>query len=88
MNSFAPSTAVPFRSDRRLAAILATVLVHAALILGWQVTRTLPPAQEEQREDVMQWLRLPPPAPALKPLPAPPRTETRMPSKPAPARAS
>jgi hypothetical protein len=67
--------------DRRLAGFLATVLVHAVLILGWQLARTLPPAQAEREQPVMQWLRLPPPAP--EPNPAPRSIETN----PAPVQA-
>jgi hypothetical protein len=32
-------------ADRRLAGAVVTVLIHGALILGWQIARTLPPAQ-------------------------------------------
>jgi len=84
-------------ANRRFAGILATVFVHAALVLGWQVTRTLPPSVE-QEGPLMQWLRLPPLAPEMKPAPAmpaeaapppirtaPPASAPRAPARPAPA---
>jgi len=75
-------------ADRRLAGILATVLVHAALVLGWQVARTLPPTPEEEEPELMQWLRLPPPAPELKPEADAPRQPARLDARPAPVRAA
>jgi hypothetical protein len=66
--------------DSRLG-ILLTVLVHAALILGWQMARTPLPVAGERAG--IQWIRLPaprasPPAPAhaperAEPVPARPR---------------
>ena len=72
----------PLSNDRRLAGLLATVLVHATLILAWQMTRTLPSAPDDDKQDVMQWLHLPPPAPVIKPTPA------LLPVEPRQARAS
>jgi hypothetical protein len=86
MPSFSLSPAHP-TADRRLAGLLATVLVHVALILGWQVTRTLPPVQADVKEKVMHWLHLPPLAPDLKPLPAPRSVEASPPARPSPGRA-
>lgn len=67
-------------ADRRLAGVLATVLVHAALILGWQLARTLPPAPADADSPVMQWIELP--------APARPPEEARPPQRPAPGRSS
>lgn len=74
---------MPVTADRRLAGVLATVLVHAALIVGWQVARTLPPAEAEN--PVMQWIQLPAPVPEPKPIPAP-REDARLPERPASGR--
>ncbi|BDT60789.1 hypothetical protein MasN3_42830 [Massilia varians] len=63
---------MPMTSDRRLAGILATVLVHTALVLGWQVARTLPPPETEAESPLMQWIELPPLAPEPAPAPARP----------------
>ncbi|KFI08924.1 hypothetical protein [Massilia sp. BSC265] len=73
---------MPVTADRRLAGILATVLVHAALVLGWQVARTLPPAEAES--PVMQWIQLPALVPELAPPPALPPPEARRPARPVP----
>ncbi|MEH6437893.1 hypothetical protein [Massilia sp. DD77] len=43
--------------DRRLGGALATFLVHAALILVWQMTRTLPPQQQEGASIAVQWIQ-------------------------------
>jgi hypothetical protein len=59
-------------ADHRLG-ILLTVLVHAALILGWQMVRTLPPLPSAPERPGIQWLRLP--ARAAVPAPAPERIE-------------
>lgn len=54
------------RSGRLLAGVVCSVLVHVALILGWQATRTMPsaPAQAPSR---MLWVRVAPPPAALAP---------------------
>jgi len=59
--------------DRRLGGLALMLLVHAMLILGWQMARNVPASNEEE-EDAIQWLRLPPPAPApvVAPRPAAP----------------
>ncbi|WP_091876749.1 hypothetical protein [Massilia yuzhufengensis] len=50
--------AVP--GDTRAAGLAVTVFVHLALVVLWQVARTLPP-QVQAPEAAVQWLRLPPP---------------------------
>ena len=82
---------MPMTSDRRLAGILATVLVHAALVLGWQVARTLPPPEAEAESPSMQWIELPPLAPEPTPeappdaAPQPQRQAAGRPARSAPA---
>lgn len=79
---------MPAAADRRLAGVLATVLVHAVLFLGWQVTRTLPPAEAEAEADgpVTQWIQLQPLAPEPERAPAAPPEEARRPERPASGR--
>lgn len=55
-------------SDRRVAGLALTLLVHAVLVLGWQIASRLP-ASEEGLDTAIQWLRLPP---AAAPVEAPP----------------
>jgi len=55
-------------AERRLAGLALTLFAHAVLVVGWQMTRTLPPP-EEGPDTAIQWLRLPPPA---APVAAPP----------------
>jgi type IV secretory pathway VirB10-like protein len=73
-------------ADRRLGGLALTLLVHAVLILGWQAARTLT-APEEGEDAAVQWLRLPPPAPApsIAPPPAPPAPRPVRTGRPAPA---
>ena len=55
--------------DRRLG-ILLTVLVHGALLLGWQMVRTLPPLPplpSTAGQRVIQWIWLPAPSSAAAP---------------------
>lgn len=79
---------MPMTSDRRLAGILATVLVHAALVLGWQVART-PPPEAEAESPSMQWIELPPlapePTPEAPPDAAPQPQAAGRPARSAPA---
>jgi hypothetical protein len=75
-------------ADRRLAGVAVTVFVHAALILGWQMARTPPPAQAEGDEPAIQWLRLPVPAPRVEAPPVVPQVEARPHSRPTPDRAA
>lgn len=67
--------------DRRLAGAALTLLVHAALVIGWQMTRSAPP-QADAQADAVQWLRLTPPAPRIDTAPALPA----VPASPAPSR--
>ena len=73
--------------DRRLAGAAVTLLVHAALAIGWQVTRTVP-LQTDGEAAVVQWLRLPPPAPRIEVAPVPPvvAPPPALPRQPAPER--
>jgi hypothetical protein len=68
-------------SDRRLGLLL-TALVHLALLIAWQATRTSPapaPAEEGARSRIL-WLPLPLPRPASRDAtPAPPRKEADAP---------
>ena len=73
-------------ADRRLAGTAATVLVHAALILGWQLARTLPPAQPDGESSAIQWLRLPALAPLTRAAPSASPEDARQRSRPAPGR--
>ena len=83
-----------FGSSRRLAGIGATLLVHLALILGWQMARQAPPVQPDERESAVQWLQLPaplaaPPIEPVTPLQAPAPDTRRAPSRsPVPGAAS
>lgn len=65
-------------SERRLAGLLATVLVHGLLVIAWQMARTPPLPQQEGTDAAIQWVELPPlqretptPAPVPKPAPKP-----------------
>jgi len=51
-------------NDPRSAGLVATLLVHALLILAWQMARTLP-APVEGDDAAMLWLRVPPPVPRI-----------------------
>ncbi|WP_051109994.1 hypothetical protein [Massilia niastensis] len=62
------------------------LLVHAALILGWQTARTPPPVQAEGEGAVLQWIRLPAPPSGVAPSAAP--QEARRPARPAPVRSA
>lgn len=49
--------------DRRHVGIAVTLLVHAVLLLGWQMTRRVPSfAEPDPRRTTIQWIRLPAPA--------------------------
>jgi len=77
----------PQPRDRRYAGLALTVLVHALLLLGWQMNRHAVPVESgaEPARTRIQWIRLP----ALKPPPAQPAKPAQLP-KPAeaPARAA
>ena len=77
-----------YAPDRRLAGAAVTVLVHLALILGWQAAHTRPPAQADEERSVIQWLRLPVPAPRIEAAPVTQAQKTRQRSTPAPDRAA
>ena len=52
--------------EHRFTGIAVTALVHAALIMAWQMARTLPPPFAGA-DAAIQWLRLPAPVPLLVP---------------------
>jgi hypothetical protein len=62
--------------DRRPVGIAVTLLVHAILILGWQMTRRPPAVTPEPRSSTIQWIRLPAP-----PVPQP-RRDKEEPARP------
>jgi hypothetical protein len=66
-------------TDRRLSLLL-TILVHAALVMGWQAARKLPapPIADDSVRTRVLWIPLRPPQPAVPrtETPAPPRKET------------
>jgi hypothetical protein len=80
-------------TDRRLGLLL-TILVHAALVIGWQAVRKVPapPVEDTVRTRVL-WIPLRTPQPAAPSVekPAPPHKETldtvapRLPARPGPA---
>jgi hypothetical protein len=68
--------------DRRLGLLL-TLLVHAALLLGWQAARRPPQLPAPGKRAGIQWIRLPAPASAPRtPTPA----ELPLRAQPVPAR--
>jgi len=77
---------------RRPAGLALTVLVHVALIAGWQMSRHAPPAAgPEPVRARIQWIRLPPPVTALPkpaPRPAPKPARGRPPAASTPVRAA
>lgn len=77
---------LPHVRQRRFAGLALTVLVHAALLLGWQMGRQLPvpDAGPEPVRTRVQWIRLPTP---LAPTPARAPEPARQ-AQPAPARAA
>lgn len=48
--------------QRRPTALVLTVLVHAALVLGWQAAYRAPLPDSEREQAVTQWISLPAPA--------------------------
>jgi hypothetical protein len=66
---------------RRPAGLALTMLVHAALFAGWQMSRHAPPAPgPEPVRTRIQWIRLAPPAPLA---PAPVSASAPAPARPA-----
>jgi hypothetical protein len=68
-----PTAYRPALPERRFAGLALTVLVHAALLLGWQASRhaLAPDARPEPKRTRIQWIRLPMPTPTPMPVPAP-----------------
>lgn len=64
--------------DRRHAGIAVTIVVHAVLIFGWQMTRRLPAVTPDPPRSTIQWIRLP--------APIAPQPRTREKEEQAPAR--
>ncbi len=48
--------------DRRHVGIAVTLVVHAVLVLGWQMTRHPPAVTPDPPRSTIQWIRLPAPA--------------------------
>ena len=65
--------------DRRHVGIAATILVHAVLILGWQMTRRPPAVVPDPPRTTIQWIRLPAPA---TPQPRPRAKDDQEPARP------
>ena len=66
----------PLPRERRYAGLALTVLVHAALLLGWQMSRHTLPVESgpEPKRTRIQWIQLPllkTPAAAPKPVQSP-----------------
>jgi hypothetical protein len=61
LNTYRSPYPAPLR-DRRFAGLALTVLVHAALVLCWQVARRLPPSepQADPVRTTIQWIQLQP----------------------------
>ena len=84
--------------ERRYAGLALTVLVHAALLLGWQMSRHTLPVESgpEPKRTRIQWIRLPsleaPAAPAAAPkpvqLPKPVQAPARAPAAATPRAAA
>lgn len=74
--------------ERRFAGLALTMLVHAVLLLGWQMSRHAPAPDSgpEPARTRIQWIRLPaPPAPAAAPQPKPkPEQAAQAPARAAP----
>lgn len=51
----------------RFTGVAATLGIHLALILAWQLAGKVPPLAHEGSDDAMLWLSLPAPAPAPAP---------------------
>lgn len=75
-------------ADRRLIGALITVLIHVALILGWQMARRLPSAQPERAHSTIQWIDLPALVPPAESAPAARAGDAPARSRAAPARSA
>jgi len=79
-----PTAYRPALPERRFAGLTLTVLVHAALLLGWQASRhaAAPDAGPEPTRTRIQWIRLltPVPAPVSTPKAALPARTTASPA--------
>jgi hypothetical protein len=60
MIATAPTLLAP--RDRRPVGIAVTIVIHAILILGWQMTRHPPAVAPDPPSSTLQWIRLPAPA--------------------------
>jgi len=86
----------PLPRERRYAGLALTVLVHAALLLGWQMSRHTLPVESgpEPKRTRIQWIQLPPlKAPAAPPpkpvqLPKPAQAPARTPAPATPRAAA
>lgn len=89
-SSVMQTATLPPARERRFTGLALTVLVHAALLLGWQTSRQLPPADSgpEPVRTRIQWIRLPPPSvprPLPEQAPVPAAAAAAKPARPAPA---
>lgn len=88
MASIPLSPRFPPVTDRRLGGVLATILLHAALVLGWQLARTLPPVPADADSPVTQWIQLPPTVLEASPPQAAAPQQAPAPARPAPGRSA
>ncbi|WP_296948142.1 hypothetical protein [uncultured Massilia sp.] len=73
----------PFAARGRGAGIALALLVHAALLFGWQAAQRPPRQDADGAARALQWIVLPPPAPAPRTRDAAP---ARVPAASAPTR--
>jgi hypothetical protein len=64
--------------DRRQVGIAVTIVVHAVLVFGWQMTRRLPAVTPDPPRSTIQWIRLPAP---IVPQPRPREKEEQAPAR-------
>jgi hypothetical protein len=71
-----PFATVP--APRRMTGVAVTILIHALLLLGWHMLRTLPAEQRDEPRAMIQWIDLPAlPRREAAPTPAEPVRRTR-----------